>query len=69
MKIQQFLSHHEIGENPFGQEDAQSDHVFKRYCLDGGTHHPSWDKILGDPDSPSTSVVFGEKGAGKTALE
>src|SRR5262249_44145147 len=36
-------------------------------CLTG-THHPAWDKIYGDPDHPSTSVVFGEKGSGKTAL-
>src|SRR5690606_9516055 len=32
------------------------------------THHPAWDKIFGSPESPSTSVVFGEKGSGKTAL-
>ncbi|MBA3313127.1 MAG: hypothetical protein H0T47_07545 [Planctomycetaceae bacterium] len=67
MKTQQFLEHHGIRENPFGQEDAQSDHVFKQHCL-SGTHHPSWDKIAGNPGEPSTSVVFGEKGSGKTAL-
>ncbi len=67
MKTQQFLEHHGIRENPFGQEDAQSDHVFKQHCL-SGTHHPAWDKIAGNPGEPSTSVVFGEKGAGKTAL-
>ena len=68
MKVQQFLSHHQIKENPFGQEDAQSDHVFRQHCL-AGTHHPAWDKIYGNPQSPSTSVVFGEKGSGKTALQ
>ena len=67
MKTQQFLEHHGIRENPFGQEDAQADHVFKQHCLTG-THHPAWDKILGEPGEPSTSVVFGEKGAGKTAI-
>lgn len=67
MKVQQFLAHHGLVENPFGQEDAQSDHVFKERLLDG-THHPAWDKIYGNPKSPSTSVVFGEKGSGKTAL-
>lgn len=67
MKTQQFLEHHNIRENPFGQEDAQSDHVFKQHCLTG-THHPAWDKIVGNPADPSTAVVFGEKGAGKTAL-
>ena len=67
MKTQQFLEHHGIRENPFGQEDAQADHVFKQHCLTS-THHPAWDKILGNPGEPSTSVVFGEKGAGKTAI-
>ena len=67
MKVQQFLEHHGIKENPFGQEDAQSDHVFKEFCLNG-THHPVWDKIFSNPTNPSTSVVFGEKGAGKTAI-
>ena len=30
--------------------------------------HPTWDKIYGDPTEPATSVVFGEKGSGKTAM-
>jgi hypothetical protein len=67
MKIQDFLAHFGIQHNPFGQEDAQSDPVFKQHCLDG-THHPAWDKVYGNPAEPSTAVVFGEKGSGKTAL-
>ncbi len=67
MKIEKLLEHHGIGENPFGQEDAQTDHVFKDHCLEG-TFHPAWDKIYSNPQHPATSVVFGEKGAGKTAL-
>ncbi len=67
MKVKEFLAHYGVTENPFGQEDAQSDHVFRDHCL-SGTHHPAWDKIFGDPGTPSTSVVFGEKGSGKTAL-
>src|SRR5260370_3620824 len=67
MKVQQLLAHHGIKENPFGQEDAQSDQVFKRRCLEG-TYHPAWDKIFGSPAEPATAVVFGEKGSGKTAL-
>ena len=67
MKITQFLAHHGVKENPFGQEDAQSDQVFRQHCLDSA-HHPSWAKILGSPSEPSTAIVFGEKGAGKTAL-
>lgn len=67
MKIQQFLEHHGIATNPFADEDAQTDLVFKGACI-RSTYHPTWDKIYGDPSEPATSVVFGEKGSGKTAL-
>lgn len=67
MKTQQFLEHHGIRSNPFAEEDAQTDPVFKEHCI-ASTHHPTWDKIYGDPAEPATSIVFGEKGAGKTAL-
>ena len=67
MKIQQFLDHHGISVNPFSEEDAQTDPVFKDHCI-LSAHHPSWDKVYGDPAEPSTSIVFGEKGSGKTAL-
>jgi hypothetical protein len=68
MKIRDFLEHHGIAGNPFAEEDAQNDTVFKRTCLET-TFHPSWDKIFGDSADPSTAIVFGEKGAGKTALK
>jgi hypothetical protein len=68
MKVQAFLEHHGIAGNPFAEEDAQNDTVFKRTCLES-TFHPAWDKIYGDPADPSTSIVFGEKGSGKTALK
>lgn len=67
MKIQQLLEHHGIAANPFADEDAQTDLVFKGHCI-RSTFHPTWDKIYGDPSEPATSVVFGEKGSGKTAL-
>ncbi|HWA98201.1 MAG TPA: hypothetical protein VG713_06895 [Pirellulales bacterium] len=67
MKIQQFLEHHGIATNPFVEEDAQTDPVFKEHCI-ASTYHPTWDKVYGDPRDPSTSIVFGEKGSGKTAL-
>lgn len=67
MKIQQFLEHHGLDENPFSQEDATSDHVFRQHLI-AATRHPAWDKIYGSPDNPATAVVFGEQGAGKTAL-
>ncbi|MBX7167002.1 MAG: hypothetical protein K1X74_11780 [Pirellulales bacterium] len=67
MKTQRFLEHHGIVIHPFTDEDAQTDQVFKQHCI-LSTHHPAWDKIYGDPSEPSTAIVFGEKGAGKTAL-
>lgn len=67
MKVQQFLDHHGLTQNPFSQEDAQADPLFKQHCAKC-TYHPAWDKIYGNPDHPSTAVVFGEKGSGKTAL-
>ena len=67
MKTQDFLEHHGIRTNPFADEDAQTDPVFKEFCI-ASTHHPTWDKIYGDPAEPATSIVFGEKGSGKTAL-
>jgi hypothetical protein len=67
MKIQQFLEHHGLVSNPFADEDAQTDLVFKGACI-RSVFHPAWDKIYGDPTEPATSVVFGEKGAGKTAM-
>lgn len=67
MKTQQFLEHHGIVTNPFAEEDAQTDPVFKDYCIDS-TYHPTWDKVYGNPADPSTAVVFGEKGSGKTAM-
>ena len=67
MKIQQFLEHHGVASNPFADEDAQTDLVFKGNCI-RTVFHPAWDKIYGDPIEPATSVIFGEKGSGKTAL-
>lgn len=67
MRIQQFLDHHGIAANPFADEDAQTDLVFKSTCI-RNTYHPTWDKIYGDPSEPATAVVFGEKGSGKTAI-
>ena len=67
MRTQQFLEHHGIASNPFAEEDAQTDPVFKGHCI-ASTYHPTWDKIYGDPAEPATSIVFGEKGSGKTAM-
>ena len=67
MRIQQLLDHYGIASNPFADEDAQTDLVFKGACI-RNTFHPTWDKIYGDPSEPATAVVFGEKGSGKTAI-
>lgn len=67
MRTENFLDHHGVGANPFAEEDAQTDPVFKNRCLTS-TYHPAWDKVFGDPADPATSIVFGEKGAGKTAM-
>jgi hypothetical protein len=67
MRTQQFLDEHGIRANPFAEEDADTDLVFKEHCI-ASNHHPTWDKIYGDPAEPATSIVFGEKGAGKTAM-
>jgi hypothetical protein len=67
MNIQSFLEHHGIVRNPFAEEDAQTDPVFKEHCI-SSAYHPVWDKVYGDPTEPSTAVVFGPKGSGKTAM-
>jgi hypothetical protein len=67
MRIRQFLEHHGMAENPFADEDAQTDLIFKGYCITN-TYHPTWEKIYGNPGEPATSIVFGEKGSGKTAM-
>lgn len=36
--------------------------------LPHATTHPDFEKIVGQFDRPSTSIVFGEKGSGKTAI-
>ena len=67
MKLHDFLVHHGMTANPFADEDAQTDPVFLGRCRTS-TFHPNWDKVYGDPTNPATSIVFGEKGAGKTAM-
>lgn len=67
MNIQSFLEHHGIIRNPFAEEDAQTDQVFKEHCI-SSAYHPIWDKVYGDPKEPSTSIIFGPKGSGKTAM-
>ncbi|MDR2115412.1 MAG: hypothetical protein LBP87_03420 [Planctomycetaceae bacterium] len=67
MKIRDLFEHYGVLGNPFAEEDAQNDVVFKSSCIKT-SFHSAWDKIYGNPAEPATSVVFGEKGSGKTAL-
>jgi hypothetical protein len=67
MKIETFLSHWHLRENPFVAEEARDDHIYQNIMREG-VAHPEFEKIFGRPERPSTSVVFGEKGSGKTAL-
>ena len=46
MRIQQFLDHYGIASNPFADEDAQTDLVFKGVFIRNNLH-PAWDKIYG----------------------
>jgi hypothetical protein len=67
MQVDSFLGRYGLDRNPFAEEDAATDQVFREACIDR-VRHPAWDKIFGSPSVPATSIVFGEKGAGKTAL-
>ncbi|MHC4909960.1 MAG: hypothetical protein ACYTF9_09600, partial [Planctomycetota bacterium] len=66
MNVTTFLDHLQITENPFLAEEAGQDSVFSR--VDHDCRHPDFDKILGDLARPATSIVFGERGSGKTAI-
>ncbi|MDR2641842.1 MAG: hypothetical protein LBC74_03505 [Planctomycetaceae bacterium] len=67
MTIRELLEYHGVLINPFSEEDAQNDTIFKASCINT-SFHSAWDKIYGNPAEPSTSIVFGERGSGKTAL-
>ena len=67
MNVETFFAHHGIHDNPFAAEEARLDPVFDK-LLGEGPMHPDFPKVLGRIDKPSTAVVFGEKGSGKTAI-
>lgn len=67
MNVTRFFEHWSLKENPFSAEEARHDAVFARLAP-GSSTHPDFEKILGDPARPATSIVFGEKGSGKTAI-
>lgn len=67
MNIETFLKHWQLTENPFVAEEARDDQVYKR-IMSTAVAHPDFEKLFGIPSQPSTAVVFGERGSGKTAL-
>jgi len=81
MTIDAFLEHWKLIEHPFRGEEARQDALFTR-MVDAAVRaaaenplrpsrlprHPDYDKIAGEFSRPSTAIVFGEKGSGKTAI-
>lgn len=67
MNIARFFEHWSITDNPFQAEEARHDPVFQRLGPQK-VRHPDFEKILGDAARPASSIVFGEKGSGKTAI-
>ncbi len=72
MNISHFFEHWNIHENPFRGEEARHDSIFARIGLGDNPNpaasHSDLEKIVGELSRPSTSIVFGEKGSGKTAI-
>ncbi len=83
MNITHFFEHWKIAENPFRGEEARHDGVLARMAFASaglrldrkpapgtarGSVHSDFEKILGEFMRPSTSIVFGEKGSGKTTI-
>ncbi len=81
MTLTEFLEFWSIAENPFQGEEARHDAVFARVGLiptpgapnaptgaERPAMHADFEKVLGDLSRPSSAIVFGEKGSGKTAI-
>jgi len=66
MNLSEFLGKHGLESNPFAAEEAAQDPVLTQ--SGDSCRHPDFGKIFGEPTHPSPAVVFGERGAGKTAL-
>ena len=71
MRIEEFLARHGLELDPFANaEEAQGDDVlvrlYKNKTFQFG--HPEWPKFCGHPPGNQSSIVFGFKGSGKTAM-
>lgn len=81
MTIDTYLDAWKLTEHPFRGEEARQDALMLR-MVDAAARaavenplrpsrlprHPDYDKIAGEFARPSTAIVFGEKGSGKTAI-
>lgn len=67
MDIERFFQHWNLTENPFQAEEARNDALYRR-VIEAAVAHPDFAKIYGNPENPATTIVFGEKGSGKTAM-
>lgn len=63
-----FFKHHNLipTSRPFDGVNANTDTVFEEIM--GRCRHPACGTFFGDAGKPSTSIVFGQRGSGKTAL-
>ncbi len=71
MRLEEFLAAHHLKEHPFvSAEEAQGDEILTRILEqnDFNFGHPGWAKFCGSPPGNQTSLVFGPKGSGKTAM-
>ncbi|MCB9898866.1 MAG: hypothetical protein H6825_12750 [Planctomycetes bacterium] len=66
MFTQTWRTHWGLAGDPFACEDADKDLVLSQIAL--GAVHSGFDRVFGDPRSPSPGIVFGEKGSGKSGL-
>ncbi|MFP4191514.1 MAG: hypothetical protein ACLFU6_05510 [Candidatus Hydrogenedentota bacterium] len=71
MRLEEFLNRHGLQSDPFATaEEAQGDEVLLRLCKHSPSPygHPEWSKFCGSPPGNQSSIVFGFKGSGKTAM-
>lgn len=71
MRIERFFALHNIEGNPFvSAEEAQGDEILTSILEQNEFRfgHPAWAKFCGTPPGNQTSLVFGPKGSGKTAM-
>ncbi len=66
MFIETWRKHWGLKQDPFSCEDADKDPILSR--MDRGAVHSDFERLFGDPESPSPGIVFGEKGSGKSGL-